>query len=432
MVTTRIPYLNCHKLTGMKTPRHWGILTDNHSDIKSFLKDLFNGSLPLFAQLQGKKGALFSKAAIEDLILEEERHDIKHINTGTGQSLRSLSSGEKKKALLAHILAKNPEYIVLDNPFDNLDTDSQAALTTLLAKQKKNISFLQLASRHNEVLDFIENTWYLYENSLEKVARKEVGTYQVIEGATLPEAPTSMNYQDKELIRFNGVSVAFGNLAILDTIEWTIEKSSFWQLIGKNGSGKTTLLSMITGDNPKGYGQNLYLFGKKKGSGESIWEIKDKIGYYTPSMTDKFSGLHTVENMLISGLTDSIGLYQTPSDGQKKLISEWLNLLHMGDRKDELFCDLSTGEQRLVMTARAMVKHPLLLILDEPTAGLDDTSAKLLVTLVNKMATGSDTAIVFVSHKKEPGLQPHYIYELRKGEKGSTGHIKKTGNTGLL
>jgi molybdate transport system ATP-binding protein len=217
--------------------------------------------------------------------------------------------------------------------------------------------------------------------------------------------------------------VAYGDTPILHAINWDIRPGEFWQLRGKNGSGKTTLLSMITGDNPKGYGQELILFGIKKGSGESIWDIKKKIGYFTPAMIDRFTGYHSLQNMLISGIMDSIGLYIKPTEVQIRLAGEWLALIGMRGMKETYFHDLSMGHQRLVMCVRAMIKHPLLLILDEPTAGLDDRSARLFVSLVNKIAEESKTAIVFVSHREEPGLQAKFEYELVESEKGSLGKV---------
>lgn len=140
-------------------------------------------------------------------------------------------------------------------------------------------------------------------------------------------------------------------------------------------------------------------------------------------MTDSFRGYHSLENMLISGLTDSIGLYLRPTEIQGRIAREWLKLLGLENLKDTYFHDLSEGLKRLVMCARAMVKHPPLLILDEPTAGLDDKSASLLVALVNKFAMESRTAIVFVSHRTEPGLTPHAVFQLEMTSKGSVGRV---------
>ena len=138
-------------------------------------------------------------------------------------------------------------------------------------------------------------------------------------------------------------------------------------------------------------------------------------------MTDKFSGLHSAFNMVISGMNDSVGLYLLATENQRALAKEWLIILGLWHLRDVNFAELSTGQQRMIMTARAMIKHPPLLILDEPTAGLDDESAILFISLVNKIARESQTAIIFVSHRKEPGLEPQYIYELQVTSERSIG-----------
>jgi molybdate transport system ATP-binding protein len=180
---------------------------------------------------------------------------------------------------------------------------------------------------------------------------------------------------------------------------------------------------MITGDSNKGYGQDLVLFGSKKGSGESIWDIKENIGYFTPSLTDKFKGYHTLENMLISGFHDSIGLYIKPTDSEKKVAQEWLKLLGFTLDKKTYFHQLSVIEKRLIMLGRSMVKHPPLLLIDEATTGLDDYNSSLFVALVNKVAKESNTAIIFVSHREEQGLKANKIFNLIPNENGSIGII---------
>jgi molybdate transport system ATP-binding protein len=180
---------------------------------------------------------------------------------------------------------------------------------------------------------------------------------------------------------------------------------------------------MIAGDNPKAYGQNLFLFGKRKGSGETVWEIKEKIGYLTPAMTDLFNTRHTLEEMIVSGFFDSIGLYIKPSEIQLRLADEWLLLIEMLHLKNKPFCTLTLGQQRMALIARAMVKHPPLLILDEPTSGLDDHNVAVVTSLINKIAAESSTAILYVSHRAEEGLKPQFIFRLAASENGSTGAI---------
>ncbi len=335
-----------------------------------------------------------------------------------------MSSGERKKALLHFILTENPDFILLDNPFDNLDRETQAQLQAQLAKISRDVSIVQLISRKTDLLPFIDHF-------LRLDGKKLVG----IEQGMIPAKPRTgvrlkgkippplrpMDVEGEILIDLQDINVSYGDKPILKNIHWTIKKGEFWELRGNNGSGKTTILSMITGENPKGYGQKLYIFGRKKGSGESVWDIKKKIGYFTPAMTDKFTGYHSVEHMMISGLNDSIGLYVRPTEVQLRLAKEWLQLIYLWEIKDCLFHDLSMGQKRLVMCARAMIKHPPLLILDEPTAGLDDASSTLFVALVNQFAQESGTTIIFVSHRDEPGLEPDYIYELNMTDSGSMG-----------
>ncbi|MFS4456093.1 ATP-binding cassette domain-containing protein [Maribacter sp. 2304DJ31-5] len=407
--------------------KHWAIFIDNHSNTTSFIKSFLkrNGS-DTFKFLHKKQGALFSKLTLEKLMDEEDRHEHKIIQ-GTQQSLRSMSSGERKKVLLKHIFSSGPDYIILDNPFDNLDTDSQSALKKLLKAESKNITYIQIVSRKTDALPFISNYGQLINDTfivLENNKETGLGKSKIHFSGSIPAPLEKVRYKNKTLVHFKNVSISYGAKPILQHIDWTINTGEFWQLIGKNGSGKTTILAMITGDNPKAFGQEIYLFGQKKGSGESVWDIKEKIGYYSPAMTDTFTGRHTVENMLISGLTDSIGLYTRPTEAQQRIVQKWLALLGFSEQKNTLFVDLTTGQQRLVMTARAMVKHPPLLILDEPTAGMDDASAQLLVTLVNKISTETQTAIIFVSHRSEPGLHPKKVFQLNMSPNGSTGCAK--------
>ncbi|QCX00914.1 ATP-binding cassette domain-containing protein [Aggregatimonas sangjinii] len=403
--------------------RHGAIFMDNDSDAKYIIGALLGDAPPEgFHELRAKKGMLFSKLALLHYIDEEMRHGATVLTRNTAQTLRTMSSGEQKKALLAHILENGADYMVLDNPFDNLDLSTQTELKKRLAAIAQHTLLIQLLSRTTDLLPFIRHFYRLDGRelipikSIAEISRR-IKTFT----GSIPPPLSQYSIKENILIQLKNVSVSYFEKPILDRIDWTIKKGEFWELRGSNGSGKTTMLSMITGENPKGYGQELYIFGKLKGSGESIWDIKKRMGYFTPAMTDTFTGYHSIEHMLISGLNDSVGLYITPSEAQLRLAKEWLALIGLWERKDILFHELGTGQKRLVMCARAMIKHPILLILDEPTAGLDDENAALFVALVNKFARESESAIVFVSHRSEPGLTPQYIYELIPGQNGSIG-----------
>ncbi len=414
-----------------KIKEHWAIFIDNTSKKSQFIDSLLKSIPPDgFQTLIGLNGALLSKLAIERFIDEEDRHGTKVVTAHTQQNLKSMSSGEQKKALLQHILETRPDFIVLDNPFDNLDVDTQAELKIKLQEISEDTTIIQVLSRKNDLLPFATTFAKLNNRQLNfftDVMSLLTSDETVGFEGTVPKPLHIFDIEKVILIDLMKVCVTYSGKPILKNIDWTIKKGEFWELRGKNGSGKTTILSMITGENPKGYGQELYIFGRKKGSGESVWDIKQKIGYFTPSMTDKFTGYHSVIHMIISGLNDSIGLYVQPTEAQSRLAKEWLELIGFWQQKDALFHELSLGQKRLVMCVRAMIKHPPLLILDEPTAGLDDASAALFVALVNKFAKESDTAIIFVSHRKEPGLDPDHIYQLEMTAKGSEGKFITAG-----
>ena len=416
----------------MKLPKSYAILTQNNSNTDQLVHNLLkNRPVDGLNELQTLRGLLFSRSEINRYMDEEDRHDIKILTKGRKQPLKTMSSGEQKKALLNYLLEQDPDFLVLVNPFDNLDVATQHKLKEQLSDIASNKVLVQLMGRLDDILpnttDYFKldgDNLHPYESSDSFWAENKMESINFNGAIPPPLAPVEV--ENIELVSFKKVSVSFDGRQVLNQIDWTIKKGEFWQLIGPNGSGKSTLLSMITGDSHKGYGQHLTIFGQKKGSGESVWDLKQKIGYYAPAITDKFRGYHSLENMIISGLHDSIGLYVQPTDREKQLANQWLELLQLNDRKNDHFRDLSTGNKRLVMMARSMVKHPPLLILDEPTAGLDDTSANLFVSLVNKIAKESETAIIFVSHRKEPELAPEHIFELHPSEKGSTGITSKS------
>ncbi|MFC4219440.1 ATP-binding cassette domain-containing protein [Flagellimonas marina] len=413
----------------MDQPKNYAILTNNTSQTQEFVAKLLgNISIDELKLLQNKRGLLFSRSEIERFMDEEDRHDLKILTKDTPQSLKTMSSGEQKKALLNYLLNQEPDFLVLINPFDNLDVATQESLKEQLTEISKSRSLVHFTSRLGDILPVTTDFFKLNGNELEKYASPEAfweanrHDDPQFKG-TIPAPINPIKEESTELVNFTNISVSFNGRQVLKDINWSVKQGEFWQLIGPNGSGKTTMLSMITGDSHKGYGQDLTLFGQKKGSGESVWDLKQRIGYFTPSVTDKFRGYHSLENMIISGLHDSIGLYVLPTQAERRLAGQWLKLLGMHDKKDTHFRELTSGEKRLVMTARAMVKHPPLLILDEPTAGLDDKSAALFVALVNKIAKESDSAILFVSHRDEPKLNPQFIFELIPSENGSIGII---------
>jgi molybdate transport system ATP-binding protein len=408
-------------------PNHQAIFLPNDIDKQAIILQTLSQKAPdVLAQFNELEGVLFSKIKIDEILEEEDRHGFTEVTNHLNRSLKSMSSGEQKKALLNHILTQKVDFIILDNPFDNLDTATQTYLFNQIVELKDKILFIQIIHRKRDLLPFITQIIRVENNNskLTYHTDNETFTDNRDENILVGDIPVTTHFYpeiNEELIVFDKVNVSYNEKPILKDISWSIKKGEFWHLIGPNGAGKTTILSMITGDNPKGYGQNLYLFGRKKGSGETVWDIKDKIGYVTPSMTDLFSTRHTLAQMVISGFYDSIGLYVNPSDLNVKIAKEWLALVNLSHLNDTLFCFLTSGQQRLALILRSMVKHPPLLILDEAIAGLDDYNARLAISLINKIANETNTTILYVSHRSEEGLNPKNIFTLIPSEHGSEG-----------
>ena len=389
---------------------------------------LSNEYLKEYVDLSRMHGELYSTLAINRFIDEEFRHDKFPIFTKENSNLLSMSSGQQRRALMTYIVAQKPQYVVLDDIYGSIDIETQKFVIENLNQLSTSTLLIQLFYRNQDVLDCIDKV-YSVDNYNKIIAQqtkeqfiKSHESKHSIQNITLPHLFIEPTPLINPLVQLNSVSAHYVDKQVLNNICWTIQTGEFWQLKGPIGSGKSTLISMITGDNPKGYGLDMILFGRKKGSGETIWDIKKQIGYFTPTMTAQFTHEDSVENMIISGLVDSIGLYIKPTDLQKDIAYAWLQVLGSTFR-NKSFQSLSFGQQRILLVVRAMVKHPPLLILDEPTVGLDDENTQLFLNLINAIASQRKIAIIYVSHRNEPELKPDKIFELKPTTDGSIGQI---------
>lgn len=406
--------------------QHWDILLSNQVNKKAFIDNILNGEANgELAVFNNQKGILFSDIAIEKFIEKEFQYDSVEASKTSNRQLRTFSSGERKKEFLRYCIEQKPDFIIFDNPFDHLDQPSRVILADSLKDLTTEIAIIQILNRTVDVLDFVPNKALIKDNTFElHPFVKTENHFKTLNTAAIPKALEPHDFHESVLIKLEDVSVSYEERKILNNISWTIKQGEFWQLIGPNGSGKSTILSLITGDNPKGFGQNLFLFGRKKGTGESVWDIKKQIGIFATSMTDLFQKSHTLEQMILSGFFDQIGLYTEPTTHQKQIVTQWLEVIEMGHLRKKRFIDLSVGQQRVALIVRAVLKHPPLLILDEPVEGLDDENVDLVIQLINTIKQETNVSIIYVSHRIEQGLAPTSVFELLPAETGSIGKIK--------
>ncbi len=326
------------------------------------------------------------------------------------RGLRFISTGEMRKTLLVRALLSEPALLILDSPLDGLDRASQQAMQEaideLLAGER---SLLLLCRQLEDVPAGVSHLLVLHEGRVlcsgERESVLSRGDVQALMhppppplGTLPPPAPRSYSIPEGPLLELRAVSVAYGDLQVLRGLDWRLERDQHCCVSGPNGCGKTTLLSLITGDNHKAYGQDITLFGRKRGSGESIWEIKQKYGQLDTQLQLNFARNMKVVEVVVSGFFDSVGLFDDWGDVQRRSAEQWLAALGLGAYIRDSFDTLSFGLQRMVLLARAMVKSPLILLLDEPTLGLDGTHRRLLLNAVDHIAANSDTQIIFVSH----------------------------------
>ncbi|MCT8987017.1 ATP-binding cassette domain-containing protein [Shewanella sp. KJ10-1] len=165
------------------------------------------------------------------------------------------------------------------------------------------------------------------------------------------------------------------------------------------------------GDHPQCYSNDIDIFGKKRGSGESIWEIKQHIGMVSSALHMQYRVNCNAIDVIVSGFYDSIGLYQKPTQQQVAIATEWLAMLHMGHLAKTAFKQLEYGQQRLLLIARAIVKQPTLLILDEPYQGLDYLGRRLIKNSLELIAKEQLTQLLYVSHYQQDSLDSieHFI-----------------------
>ncbi|SHG65941.1 molybdate transport system ATP-binding protein [Marisediminitalea aggregata] len=329
----------------------------------------------------------------------------------------SLSTGETRKVLLLQQLLDAPDWLILDEPYDGLDVESVDRLAEYLDGLAKRCTMILVINRLSELpqwagkLVFMQNNQISWQSEGDSLTDGDRGHIKQIlhiqhQVSALPPADSDnrapvLADRDAPLVKLVNGNVTWGDNTVFDALNWEIYPGQHWQISGPNGSGKTCLLTLITGDNPLCYRNDLTVFGYKRGSGESIWDIKQHLGIVSNSLHLQYRVNCSLLDVILSGYYDSIGLYQQPTLAQRKLATAWLETIDMSAQAKTPFQSLSFGDQRLALIARAMVKHPSLLILDEPCNGLDDANRVKILAMVNLLARQGDTTLLYVNHHTE-------------------------------
>ena len=346
--------------------------------------------------------------------LQSQLYELFHISPLLDKYIITLSSGELRKFQLTKTLFANPCLLIMDNPFIGLDAETRDQLKALLLMlaEQRHIEIMLVLSKTDDIPSFVTEVIELKDGesqppcSVEEYYQRQQPIPPQVLSEEKRQAILSLpihdnDYDCQQVVDMHHVSIRYGERTILNDLDWTVRNTERWALSGQNGSGKSTLLSLICADNPQSYACDITLFDRPRGSGETIWDIKRHIGYVSPEMHRSYKHNLPAIRIVASGLMDSIGLYAVPKAGDYDKCRWWLDIFGIGHLADRPFLQLSSGEQRLVLVARAFVKDPQLLILDEPLHGLDLWNRRLVKDVIETFCQRADKTLIMVTHYQE-------------------------------
>ncbi len=328
---------------------------------------------------------------------------------------RQLSTGEGRKLLILQAILSGVELLVCDNPFDSLDEASCGALSKALALlSKQNITVLLVLNNRQDIPTWCKKVAFIERGQLDVIGELDnEETKRQLDVLLTPkpeniEWPQTLNtladYQHDYLVKLSNGKVQYSGVNVFEGLDVTIKPLQHTLITGGNGSGKSTLMQLVTGDCTQCYSNDLEVLGYKRGSGESIWQLKEHMGIVSSELHRQYRVNGELLTVVLSGLFDSIGLYQKPESYQIDIAKQWLALVGLSSHQHTLFNELSYGEQRLALIARALVKSPYLLILDEPTQGLDEINRHRILNFLEIVAQQKHSTLILVSHRKDEHL----------------------------
>ncbi|MBQ3688158.1 MAG: ATP-binding cassette domain-containing protein [Treponema sp.] len=377
------------------------------------------------------------------------------------RGLKLMSTGEIRRTLLCRALLSGCSLLILSDPFAGLDVESRRILAgffdTILKRQVAAGSqasagsgdssfprivlsmerFHEIPSQINRVLEFSGGAVSFcgsrsdYESVIADRSARRAASREADKKAFLADIARIRSESDAlvneinqtpvpdSLIKFSRVNVGWDEHRVLVDLDWEVRKGEHWLIRGPNGSGKTTILELITGDNMQVFREDVSLFGRRRGTGETIWDIKRQLGIvsYRLHVEYRMVGGTDLESVIASGFHDSIGLYEQATDFETQTARAWLRLAGFAGREHETFASLSYGEQRAVLIIRAAVKSPRVLILDEPCHALDENYRDKILDLLETIAATDTTTLLHVTHEDDEVLAcEKHILELHPGE----------------
>lgn len=355
--------------------------------------------------------------SIEDLVAELGMGGYLH------RGFRLLSTGERRRLMLARALVQSPDLLILDEPFDGLDQGFRVHLAEMLEALSERITLVIVANRLSDLTGLVshlacveEGTCVISGERAEVEGNPAFQQLMGVAGLTLEipprlEAITPAKFEGTPVV-MKQVTVVHGGCEIISSLDWQVERGQNWKISGPNGCGKSTLVNLVTGDHPQCYSNEVTVMGMRRGNGESIWEVKNHIGIVSPALHQLYRVSVSARAVIVSGFFDSVGLYREATARQVEIAEKWLAVIGMSAEAGRPFRSLSYGQQRLLLIARALVKHPPILILDEPCQGLDPLNRALVLRMIDRLVATGLTQLVYITHEPEDRLEcvTHHLH----------------------
>ena len=434
----------------------WCILGQNRSGIDKFFNLLSpdHAGIPGAAICLPKDMGIFSFAGQQEIFEQELKNDdsdfMDRLDPGTlarafihdpdqyadmirafgmdqvlEQGYRQLSTGQTRKLLLLSRISSGSQWLLIQSPFDGLDKAGCGQLDLALGHCRScGMGILAFVYDPGDVpagathIAVIENGQMALCGPRQEVLPKLIA-FQGQANFTadindIKSAKTEGSPHSKALVRLEDGHAGYSGDPVFSDLNLSIAAGEHTLVSGPNGCGKSTLLQVITGDHPACYRNRLWIFGTRRGTGESIWELKKRMGIVSTEFHRSYRVAGSVLACVTSGIYDTIGLYQRPTPDDDKKALAWLERISLADKAQDPFRSLSYADQRLVLIARALIKLPDLLVLDEPTHGLDLANRNAVLDFLGQVAAEQLSTILYVSHREDE-FRDFFVSHIRMG-----------------
>ena len=332
------------------------------------------------------------------------------------RKLLSLSNGELRRVLLARMWMENPQWVYFNDLFGGLDPEYRSHLAERVVQLSKRdgLKVAVRLAREDELLPeipafvYADKTFKQYEGELPRVAAKPKFTKAELKDYEIVDLGSPDTSDPEILFDLKNVNVQFGDTVVLKNLNWTVRKGEHWAVMGENGAGKSTLLGMLTADHPQIYKNDITLLGERPGHGLNIWEHKAKLGFFSPELALQYREDLSLSEVLCTGFTSNLCKAENTTWEERAKAKEWLNYLGFDD-VDARYRNLSPIDKRVVLMARAAIRPPKVLLLDEPTQGLKGEYREKIFSLLQLLS--KETTIILVSHYEEewPPCMTHLL-----------------------